>query len=318
MHDTFFRRTINDQVMGNLKYASAFFLVAAALAFQRFDASFEDPRCWAFAICAGLAPIWGSHAFYLASDMTRHELWRELEAAARRERVAAVDLEEDVVAELGDAATAFDLRTTGGQQIKFTAQYMLVQTGHSWHFCSLRNMMQRRHTHTTDHYNNGRYVRSTTRYWLKVEYGDDMDREFNLHVDSREALDRLDREIKWRRELVGVRFSREPSSPGARRPASPGGRRASSPGPGARAPPRRPPTRSSTTASLYGVLGVAPTASRLEIRRAYMSLALRHHPDKNPGDASAAERFRAVNSAYEVLYNESSRRAYDAASGFAE
>ena len=49
-----------------------------------------------------------------------------------------------------------------------------------------------------------------------------------------------------------------------------------------------------------------------------MSLALRHHPDKNPGDAAAAERFRAVNSAYEVLYNESSRRAYDAASGFAE
>ena len=81
---------------------------------------------------------------------------------------------------------------------------------------------------------------------------------------------------------------------------------------------RRPPTRSSTTASLYDVLGVSPTASRLEIRRAYMSLALRHHPDKNPGDAAAAERFRAVNSAYEVLYNESSRRAYDAASGFAE
>ena len=125
----------------------------------------------------------------------------------------------------------------------------------------------------------------------------------------------LQAEIIRRRALAGVRFYYvDPGSPRGRRSASPGGRRASSPGPGARAPRRQRTHASTAGASLYDVLGVAPTASRLEIRRAYMSLALRHHPDKNPGDAAAAERFQAVHSAYEVLYDESSRRAYDAAS----
>ena len=66
--------------------------------------------------------------------------------------------------------------------------------------------------------------------------------------------------------------------------------------------------------SLYAVLGVPADATAADIKKAYRKQALLSHPDKNPGDAAAAERFQAVHSAYEVLYDESSRRAYDAAS----
>ena len=63
----------------------------------------------------------------------------------------------------------------------------------------------------------------------------------------------------------------------------------------------------------YDVLGVRPGASEKEIRQAYRRLARKHHPDVNPGDASAEARFKEVNEAYQVLSNSESRRRYDRA-----
>lgn len=61
----------------------------------------------------------------------------------------------------------------------------------------------------------------------------------------------------------------------------------------------------------YRLLGVMPDAPQEEIRRAYHRLAKQHHPDRNPGDASAAERFRAVHEAYQVLSDPHKRAAFD-------
>jgi curved DNA-binding protein CbpA len=61
----------------------------------------------------------------------------------------------------------------------------------------------------------------------------------------------------------------------------------------------------------YEVLGVARTATQSEIRKAYAKMALKHHPDKNVGDASASERFKSVGEAYRVLSNELTRAEYD-------
>ncbi len=62
---------------------------------------------------------------------------------------------------------------------------------------------------------------------------------------------------------------------------------------------------------LYDVLGVAPAADGGEIRRAYRRLARSAHPDANPGDAAAAERFRRIVEAYEVLSDGPRRALYD-------
>jgi DnaJ-class molecular chaperone len=62
---------------------------------------------------------------------------------------------------------------------------------------------------------------------------------------------------------------------------------------------------------LYGVLGVARDASDEAIRKAYRKLARRYHPDVNPGDASAEERFKKVSEAYAVLSDTERRRNYD-------
>lgn len=53
--------------------------------------------------------------------------------------------------------------------------------------------------------------------------------------------------------------------------------------------------------SLYLTLGLAKTATLEEVRRAYRRQALLYHPDKNPGDPAAAEKFQEVNRAYAVL-----------------
>ena len=62
---------------------------------------------------------------------------------------------------------------------------------------------------------------------------------------------------------------------------------------------------------LYSVLGVPRTATEKEIRTAYRKLARQHHPDVNPGDASAEARFREINAAYEVLSDAEKRKKYD-------
>lgn len=63
--------------------------------------------------------------------------------------------------------------------------------------------------------------------------------------------------------------------------------------------------------SLYETLGVAKTATADEIRKAYRKLARKHHPDVNPGDASAENAFKNVSAAYDVLSDDKKRNAYD-------
>jgi molecular chaperone DnaJ len=65
------------------------------------------------------------------------------------------------------------------------------------------------------------------------------------------------------------------------------------------------------TRDLYGALGVSKGASAEEIKKAYRKLARQYHPDKNPGDAAAEERFKEVQHAYDVLSDAEKRKAYD-------
>lgn len=61
----------------------------------------------------------------------------------------------------------------------------------------------------------------------------------------------------------------------------------------------------------YEVLGVGKTASEDEIKQAYRKLAKKYHPDLNPGDKAAEEKFKEVNEAYEILSNKDKRAQYD-------
>lgn len=62
---------------------------------------------------------------------------------------------------------------------------------------------------------------------------------------------------------------------------------------------------------LYDILGVSPSATSSEIKKAYRKLALKHHPDKNPGDHAAADTFKEVTGAYEILSDDEKRSTYD-------
>jgi molecular chaperone DnaJ len=62
---------------------------------------------------------------------------------------------------------------------------------------------------------------------------------------------------------------------------------------------------------LYDVLGVSKTASQDEIKKAYRKLARTYHPDTNPGDKEAEERFKEVQGAYDVLSDPKKRKEYD-------
>ncbi len=61
----------------------------------------------------------------------------------------------------------------------------------------------------------------------------------------------------------------------------------------------------------YNVLGVGKTASADEIKKAYRKLAMQYHPDRNPDDAKAEEKFKEINEAYQVLSDKDKRAHYD-------
>ncbi len=71
------------------------------------------------------------------------------------------------------------------------------------------------------------------------------------------------------------------------------------------------PFRADPTKEYYEILGLHPEATSEEIRKAYRKLALHYHPDRNRGDASAEERFKAISEAYAVLTDPDKRRLYD-------
>src|SRR5919204_5921490 len=65
------------------------------------------------------------------------------------------------------------------------------------------------------------------------------------------------------------------------------------------------------TKDYYAVLGVSSSATQDEIKKQYRKLAARYHPDKNPNDAKAADRFKEISEAYQVIGDAEKRKQYD-------
>ena len=63
---------------------------------------------------------------------------------------------------------------------------------------------------------------------------------------------------------------------------------------------------------LYEILGVSRGASGDDLKKAHRRLAREYHPDRNPNDSSAEERFKEIQAAYDVLGDSEKRQAYDA------
>lgn len=61
----------------------------------------------------------------------------------------------------------------------------------------------------------------------------------------------------------------------------------------------------------YEVLGVSKTATKEELKKAYRKLAMQHHPDRNPNDHQAEEKFKEAAEAYEILNDDNKRARYD-------
>src|SRR6266852_8967983 len=75
---------------------------------------------------------------------------------------------------------------------------------------------------------------------------------------------------------------------------------------------------STTKPDYYGALGISRDAKADEIRKVYRKLARKHHPDLNPGDKAAEERFKKVQEAYDVLSDPKKKQMYDQVGFYSE